>query len=80
MVSLAQIGKELTKWGNLLSNPERAREDQRMRDWSDDKDANVKTMFKELNERLDDWSKQWVWTGERDFSPSLKNCANALHC
>ena len=67
MVSLAQIGKELTKWGNLLSNPERAREDQRMRDWSDDKDVNVKTMFKELNERLDDWSKQWVWTGERYF-------------
>ena len=64
LVSLAQIGKDLTKWGIMLANPERAREDQMMRKWGEDQDLKLSTMFKELNGRLDDWSKLWVWTGE----------------
>ncbi|ORX33857.1 hypothetical protein BD324DRAFT_206404 [Kockovaella imperatae] len=63
LVSLAQIGKDLTKWGLILANPERAKEDRKMRAWAQDKDLSLSAMFKELNGRLDEWSKLWVWTG-----------------
>lgn len=70
IVSLAQIGRDLTKWGLMLANPERAKADQGLKEWAKDKDLRLSTMFKELNGRLDDWSKLWIWTGE-SVCPSL---------
>lgn len=64
LVSLAQIGRDLTKWGQVLASPERTKEDPRMKEWAENKDLKLSTMFKELNGRLDDWCKLWVWTGE----------------
>jgi hypothetical protein len=63
-VTLARIGRDLTKWTQMLANPERSKDDQNMREWGENRDLQLSTMFKELNGRLDDWSKLWVWTGE----------------
>ncbi|WWC89732.1 uncharacterized protein L201_004657 [Kwoniella dendrophila CBS 6074] len=60
-VQLTQIGRDLINWGEMLSDP-------RSNLWSDPrtrkgKDFNIINMFNDLNNRLDDWSKLWVWSG-----------------
>lgn len=58
-VQLAQIGRDLINWGNALSEP-RATEVGELQVRS----IRVRAMFKELNTRLDEWSKRWIWSSE----------------
>jgi hypothetical protein len=67
-VQLAQIGRDIVAWSAMLADPERALEaDPRRADVVRDKELSVKSMLGDLNKRLDEWSKLWVWNGE---SPS----------
>ncbi|WVW82755.1 hypothetical protein I302_104766 [Kwoniella bestiolae CBS 10118] len=63
-VQLTQIGRDLINWGEMLADPRSALwADPKRADMFHDKELNVRTMFKDLNKRLDDWSKLWVWSG-----------------
>ncbi|WVQ78436.1 hypothetical protein IAT38_000522 [Cryptococcus sp. DSM 104549] len=62
-VQLTQIGRDLVNWGEMLADPHGAQwADPRRADMFNDKELNVRDMFKELNGRLDEWCKLWVWT------------------
>ena len=64
-VQLAQIGRDLINWGEMLADPEKAiYGDPRLADIFRDTELSVKTMFSDLNTRLDEWCRLWVWTGE----------------
>jgi len=64
-VQLAQIGRDIVAWSAMLADPERAlKADPRRADVVKDKELSVKSMLGDLNKRLDDWSKLWVWNGE----------------
>jgi hypothetical protein len=63
-VQLAQIGRDLINWGEMLADPEKAvYGDPRLADIFKDTELSVKTMFSDLNTRLDEWCRLWVWTG-----------------
>ncbi|WWD16207.1 hypothetical protein CI109_100633 [Kwoniella shandongensis] len=63
-VQLTQIGRDLVNWGEMLADPKSALwADRRRADMFQDKELSVKSMFKDLNARLDEWSKLWVWSG-----------------
>jgi hypothetical protein len=63
-VQLTQIGRDLINWGEMLADPEKAiYADPRRADIFKDIDLSVKTMFSDLNTRLDEWCRLWVWTG-----------------
>lgn len=65
-VQLTQIGRDLINWGEILSDPERALlADTRRQDMVRGRDLSIGSMLKELNDRLDEWCKLWVWAGER---------------
>ena len=64
-VQLAQIGRDIVAWSAMLADPERAlKADPRRADVVRDKEISVKSMLGDLNRRLVEWSKEWVWTGE----------------
>ncbi len=64
-VQLTQIGRDLTNWGDVLADPERAvLGDPRRAEMMGDRGWSVRNMFRELNDRLDEWSRLWVWSGE----------------
>jgi hypothetical protein len=64
-VQLTQIGRDLVNWGEMLADPERAvQADPRRAEMLKDREMRVLSMFRELNGRLDDWCKLWVWSGE----------------
>lgn len=58
-VQLTQIGRDLINWGDALSDP-RATEVEELQG----RDISVRAMFSELNARLDEWSKRWIWSSE----------------
>jgi hypothetical protein len=63
-VQLTQIGRDLVNWGEMLADPERAvQADPRRAEMLKDREMRVLSMFRELNGRLDDWCKLWVWSG-----------------
>ncbi|OCF39443.1 hypothetical protein I317_06767 [Kwoniella heveanensis CBS 569] len=63
-VQLTQIGRDLFNWGEMLADPKSANwADPKYADMFRDKELNVKAMFRDLNARLDEWSKLWVWSG-----------------
>ncbi|WVF71872.1 hypothetical protein IAT40_006682 [Kwoniella sp. CBS 6097] len=63
-VQLTQIGRDLFNWGEMLADPKSANwADPKYADMFRDKELNVRAMFKDLNARLDEWSKLWVWSG-----------------
>ncbi|WWC60802.1 uncharacterized protein I303_103378 [Kwoniella dejecticola CBS 10117] len=63
-VQLTQIGRDLINWGEMLADPRSALwADPKRADMFHDKELNVRTMFKDLNSRLDEWCKLWVWSG-----------------
>lgn len=69
-VQLTQIGRDLINWGEILSDPERALlADPRRQEMVRGRDLSIGSMLKELNDRLDEWCKLWVWAGERPLSP-----------
>jgi hypothetical protein len=78
-VQLTQIGRDLINWGEMLSDPERAMlADPRRASMMRDRELSVTTMFRELNARLDEWSRLWVWAGESSASSSWDICLAAL--
>jgi hypothetical protein len=65
LVQLTQIGRDMINWGEMLADSERAiLADPRRAEVFRERDMSVGTMFKELNGRLDDWSRLWVWSGQ----------------
>jgi hypothetical protein len=49
----------------MLSDPEKAiLADPRRASMMHNRELSVTTMFRELNARLDEWSRLWVWAGE----------------
>ncbi|KAK8869531.1 hypothetical protein IAR55_000097 [Kwoniella newhampshirensis] len=63
-VQLTQIGRDLINWGEMLADPTSALwADPRRADMFHDKELNVRNMFKDLNARLDEWSRLWLWSG-----------------
>ncbi|WRT67431.1 uncharacterized protein IL334_004402 [Kwoniella shivajii] len=63
-VQLTQIGRDLINWGEMLADPRSALwADPKRADMFHDKELNVGNMFKDLNARLDEWSRLWVWSG-----------------
>ncbi|WVR05443.1 hypothetical protein IAU60_002459 [Kwoniella sp. DSM 27419] len=62
-VQLTQIGRDLINWGEMLSGRTAVLADPRRAEMFRDKELTVRSMFRDLNERLDDWSKLWVWSG-----------------
>lgn len=65
LVQLTQIGRDLINWGEMLADPRQAvLADPRRVALFADRDLSLTTMFKELNARLDEWSRLWVWAGE----------------
>lgn len=68
-VQLTQIGRDLFNWGEMLADPEKAvYADPRRKEIFRDTELSAKTMFSDLNTRLDTWCKLWVWTG-KSFVP-----------
>lgn len=68
-VQLAQIGRDLINWGEMLADPEKAiYADPRRAEIFRDTELSVKTMFSDLNARLDEYCRTWVWTGEFAFN------------
>lgn len=66
-VQLTQIGRDLVNWGEMLADPERAvQADPRRAEMLKDREMRVLSMFRELNGRLDEWCKLWVWSGGSD--------------
>ena len=62
---LTQIGRDLFNWGEMLVDPERAVfADMTRAEMFEGRDLSVGGMFRELNARLDEWSRMWVWSGE----------------
>ena len=73
-VQLAQIGRDLINWGEMIADPEKAVfADPRRAEAFKNTDLSLANMFGELNSRLDDWSRLWVWTGWC-FNPILGLC------
>lgn len=65
LVQLTQIGRDLINWIEMLVDPEKAvYADPRRADIFRGMDLSMKNMFRELNGRIEDWSRLWVWTGE----------------
>ena len=56
-----EIGRDMINWGELLS--ERAKRGATSPPIKHGRDLSLSNMFRELNARLDDWSRTWVWTG-----------------
>lgn len=52
-VQLTQIGRDLIRWREILSNPTETKTE----------DSPI-SMLRDLNARLDDWCRLWVWSGE----------------
>lgn len=68
-VQLTQIGLDLINWGEMLADTKTAiLADPRRTAMFRDKEITVKAMFVELNTKLDNWSKLWVYAGSS--SPS----------
>ncbi|ODN75095.1 hypothetical protein L202_06311 [Cryptococcus amylolentus CBS 6039] len=59
-VQLTQVGRDLISWGEMLADPRRAAEAEKERE-TGGRDMSVRGMFKELNGRLDEWCKLWVY-------------------
>jgi hypothetical protein len=65
LVQLTQIGRDLINWIEMLVDPEKAiYADPRRAEIFRSMDLSMKNMFRELNTRIEDWSRLWVWTGE----------------
>lgn len=71
-VELTRIGRDLINWGDSLRDPRPDQEDDpRARDQS------LKSMLRELNARLDDWCKRWIWSSSHYLpylGPSARIC------
>ncbi|KAL1410967.1 hypothetical protein Q8F55_001910 [Vanrija albida] len=71
-VELTRIGRDLINWGDALREPRSDQEDDlRARDLS------LKSMLSELNGRLDDWCKRWIWSSSHYLpylGPSARIC------
>lgn len=64
-VQLIQIGRDLKAWGELLADPENAfLVDPSKGIRGSDNEMSAIGMFRELNTRLDEWSRLWVWSGK----------------
>jgi hypothetical protein len=64
-VQLIQIGRDLKAWGELLADPENAfLVDPSKGTKESDNEMSAIGMFRELNARLDEWSRLWVWSGK----------------
>ena len=64
-VQLTQIGRDLVNWGEMLADPDKAVfAEPRRAEIFRDTDLSLTNMLRELNSRLDEWSRLWVWTGE----------------
>ena len=71
-VQLTQIGRDLVNWGEMLIDPEKAIfADVKRAEMFHDTNLTLENMFKDLNGRLDDWYKEWMWSGESIMSSSL---------
>lgn len=72
LVQLTQIGRDLINWIEMLVDPEKAiYADPRRAEIFRGMDLSMKNMFRELNARIEDWSRLWVWTGEIERSSPL---------
>ncbi|GFZ52252.1 hypothetical protein JCM24511_10025 [Saitozyma sp. JCM 24511] len=66
LVQLTQIGRDLINWIEMLVDPEKAvYADPRRAEIFRGMDLSMKNMFRELNGRIEDWSRLWVWTGSQ---------------
>lgn len=65
-VQLAQIGRDLIKWRGMLADSEKTG-NRTGQNWSTgathETGLSVKTMLTELNAKLDEWFRSWVWSG-----------------
>ncbi|WVQ87185.1 hypothetical protein IAS59_000908 [Cryptococcus gattii] len=75
-VQLTQIGRDLINWGEMLADPKGATwADPRRAQIFHGKELSVKMMFKELNGRLDEWCKLWIWNVGSPYSLYLGSSA-----
>lgn len=69
----------MINWGELLS--ERAKRGASSPPIKYGRDLSLSNMFRELNARLDDWSRTWVWTGTSlEPASELTSQDHPTHC
>ena len=72
-VQLTQIARDLINWSEMLADPDQAvYSDPRRASIFTEKILSFETMSKELNQRLDEWGKIWVWPSKRQLLPEVK--------
>lgn len=60
---LARIAQDLCTWGEKLAQPSKRSLASRHPPLSRNIDASIVDMLKELNEKLDDWFRTWIYAG-----------------